>query len=116
MSLRIVWLAISLAVGARIALAANAQDASKSALQDPSASSQPRSSLDFETYRSRIEPIFVKKREGNTRCYDCHSALATRFRLERFLPGTPSSAQEQSPQNFQPVSPFVSLSDPLKAP
>src|SRR6266404_9772257 len=103
MSLRIVWLAISLAVGARIALAANAQDASNPALQVPSASSQPRSSLDFETYRSRIEPIFVKKREGNTRCYDCHSVLATRFRLERFLPGNSSWTEEQSRKNFESV-------------
>jgi YVTN family beta-propeller protein len=116
MSLRIIWLAISLAVGARIALAANAQHASKPALQDPSASSQPRSSLDFETYRSRIEPIFVKKREGNTRCYDCHSVLATRFRLERFLPGNSSWTEEQSRKNFESVSRLVTLSDPLKSP
>jgi len=116
MSLRIVWLAISLAVGARIALAANAQDAFKPALQDPSASSQPRSSLDFESYRSRIEPIFVKKREGNTRCYDCHSALATRFPLERFLPGNSSWTEEQSRKNFESVSRLVALSDPLKSP
>jgi YVTN family beta-propeller protein len=114
MSLRIVWLTISLAVGARIV--AGVQDGSNPALLDPSASSQPQSSLDFETYRSRIEPIFVKKREGNMRCYDCHSALATRFRLEPFLRGNSSWTEEQSRKNLESVSRLVTFSDPLKSP
>jgi hypothetical protein len=46
---------------------------------------QARPSLDFEVYRSRIEPIFLKKRKGSVRCYDCHSILATRLRLQPWL-------------------------------
>ena len=116
MFLQIVWLTISLAVGVRIALATGVQEGSNPALRDPAASSQPRPSLDFETYRSRIEPIFVKKREGNTRCYDCHSVLATRFRLERFLPGNSSWTEGQSRKNLESVSRLVIFSDPLKSP
>ncbi len=44
-----------------------------------------RASLDFQTYKTRVEPIFLKTREGGVRCYDCHSALATRFRLQPSL-------------------------------
>jgi YVTN family beta-propeller protein len=116
MFLRIVWLTISLMVGTPLALAASPQDASNQALPDPTASSQPRSSLDFDTYRSRIEPIFVKKREGNTRCYDCHSALATRFRLEPFSPDNSSWTEEQSRRNLESVSRLITFSDPLKSP
>src|SRR3981081_1106077 len=28
--------------------------------------------LDFETYRTRVEPIFLKQRQDGGRCYDCH--------------------------------------------
>jgi len=52
-----------------------------------SAAAQTQSSLDYEEYRTRVEPIFLKKREGGVRCYDCHSTLTTRFRLQPFLPG-----------------------------
>ena len=54
------------------------------------AGSQTQSSLDYEEYRTRVEPIFLKKREGGVRCYDCHSTLTTRLRLQAFLPGDSS--------------------------
>jgi hypothetical protein len=40
-----------------------------------------QSSLDFEVYRLRIEPIFLKQRQDGVRCYNCHSVLTTRLRL-----------------------------------
>src|SRR4030088_2688938 len=60
---------------------------------------QAQSSLDFDTYRTRIEPIFLKTREGGVRCYDCHSVVATRFRLERLSERTSSWTEEQSRRN-----------------
>jgi YVTN family beta-propeller protein len=76
---------------------------------------QEQSSLNYEEYRSRIEPIFLKKRQGDVRCYDCHSTLATRFRLQPFLPGDSSWTEEQSRQNFVVVSQLVTPQDPLKS-
>jgi hypothetical protein len=32
--------------------------------------------LDFATYRSRVEPIFLKKRPGHARCITCHEVNA----------------------------------------
>ena len=29
--------------------------------------------LDFDAFKSRVEPGFLKKREGQTRCYVCHA-------------------------------------------
>ena len=76
---------------------------------------QAQSSLDFETYRTRIEPIFLKTREGGVRCYDCHSAMPTRLRLERLSDGASSWTEEQSRHNFKVVSQLVTPADPLKS-
>ncbi len=76
---------------------------------------QAQSSLDFETYRSRIEPIFLKTREGGVRCYNCHSVIATRLRLEPLSPGSSSWTPEQSRRNFSVVSQLVIPGDPTKS-
>jgi hypothetical protein len=76
---------------------------------------QVRSSLDFDTYRTRIEPIFLKTREGGVRCYDCHSVMATRMRLQPLSPGSSSWTLEQSRRNFSIVSQLVTPGDPTKS-
>src|SRR5213082_1384172 len=74
-----------------------------------------QSSLDFETYRTRIEPIFLKQRQGGVRCYDCHSVLATRLQLEPLSPGNSAWTTEQSRRNFEVISQLITPSDPLKS-
>jgi YVTN family beta-propeller protein len=76
---------------------------------------QAQSSLDFETYRTRIEPIFLRTREGGVRCYDCHSAMTTRLRLERISEGSSSWTEQQSRRNFAVVSQLVTPAAPLKS-
>ena len=49
---------------------AAAQSAGERAAQAPSAS---RPSLDYEFFKTRVEPIFIKKRwPDHSRCYVCH--------------------------------------------
>ncbi len=86
---------------------------SQSNSHQPAASAQPHYPLNYGEYRTRIEPIFLKKREGGVRCYDCHSTLTTRLRLQSFLPGDSSWTEEQSRQNFEIVSQLVAPGDPL---
>jgi YVTN family beta-propeller protein len=74
-----------------------------------------QSPLDFQTYRTRVEPIFLKQRQGGVRCYDCHSVLATRLRLQPLSPGKSSWTEEQSRRNFEAVSQLVALGNPLKS-
>jgi len=74
-----------------------------------------QSSVDFDTYRTRIEPIFLKTREGGVRCYDCHSIVATRLRLERLSEGSSSWTEQQSRRNFRVVSQLVTPAEPLKS-
>ena len=38
------------------------------------AGQSPTQSLDFDYYKTRVEPIFLKKRPGHARCVVCHAA------------------------------------------
>ena len=71
--------------------------------------------LDFESYRTRVEPIFLKQRESGPRCYDCHSAMSTRLRLEPLPAGNSSWTEEQSRKNFEAVQQLVAPGEPLKS-
>jgi YVTN family beta-propeller protein len=88
---------------------------SQSNSEQQATGAQPKSSLSYEEYRTRVEPIFLKRREGGVRCYDCHSILTTRLRLQAFLPGDSSWTEEQSRQNFASVSELVSPNNPLSS-
>ena len=77
------------------------------------------SGLDFEYYRARIEPIFLKERapnEGAGMCVNCHARIATRMRLQPLPPGSSGWTMEQSRQNFEAVSRVVMPGDVLKSP
>ena len=60
------------------------------------------SALDFEYFRTKVQPIFVAKREGHTRCVSCHSK-GTPMRLQELAPGATTWTEEQSRKNFQVV-------------
>jgi YVTN family beta-propeller protein len=83
--------------------------------QSADGAGQVQPSLDFEIYRIRIEPIFLKPRQGGVRCYDCHSMLVTRLRLEPLSAGSSSWTEEQSRRNFEVVSQLVTPTEPLKS-
>jgi hypothetical protein len=98
-------------------------------------------SLDFEFFKTRVEPIFLKKRPGHYRCYSCHKAVgeygqvepgfvpnggisrsgtvavgaASFFHLEWLSPGSTSWTDEQSRRNFENISPLVTPGDPAKS-
>ena len=93
----------------------SANENSSSPAQNPQSDSHPSSSLDFKTYRARIEPIFLKVRQGNVRCYDCHSVMNTRLRLQPLTAGDSTWSEEQSRQNFEVVSRLVTPNEPMKS-
>jgi hypothetical protein len=74
------------------------------------ASAQP--SLDFETYRAKVEPVFLKKRPTHARCVVCHAASNNAFRLEPLTPGAKTWTEEQSRKNFATVSRLVTPGNP----
>jgi len=68
-------------------------------------------SLDFETYKTTVEPIFAKKRAGHARCVACHSASNNAFKLQPLAEGA-TWTEEQSRRNFESVSKLVNASNP----
>lgn len=73
-------------------------------------------SLDFEFYRTRVEPIFLKKRPEHTRCVVCHSGGRRAFNLQVLKAGSASWTIEQSRQNFENVSRLVVPGNPSSSP
>jgi len=72
--------------------------------------------LDFATYKAKVEPIFLKKREGHARCVVCHAGAGNAFRLQPLAPGATTWTEDQSRQNFEAVSKLVKanlLSSPI---
>src|SRR5258708_23919564 len=52
----------------------------------PSAATTPNatgtSALDFEFFKTKVEPIFLKKRADHAPCYGCHILPNLAFRLQ----------------------------------
>jgi len=71
-------------------------------------------SLDYETYKKSVEPIFAKKRAGHARCVACHSASNNAFRLQPLAEGS-TWTDEQSRRNFASVSKLVNQTNPQKS-
>jgi len=68
--------------------------------------------LDFDSFKSRVEPVFLKKREGHTRCYVCHAESNNNFRLQKLAAGSGAWSEEQSRKNFEMISKLVNPGDP----
>jgi hypothetical protein len=68
--------------------------------------------LDYEFFKSRVEPVFLTKRPDHARCYVCHVESNNAFRLERLSAGAPAWTEEQSRRNFEMVSILVNPGDP----
>jgi hypothetical protein len=64
-------------------------------------------SLDFGVYQSSVEPIFLTKRAGYTRCVVCHGGSNNAFNLIRLRPGVNAYTEAQSRKNFEVVSALV---------
>ena len=80
----------------------------------PPAQSPSAPSLDFEFFRSSVEPILLARRSGNVRCVTCHAGGASsQLRLQPLTAGATSWTEEQSRQNFQALQKFVTPGNPL---
>jgi hypothetical protein len=79
------------------------------------AAPQPKAkpTLDYGFYKTRVEPIFLKKKARHTRCVVCHSEGNNAFRLEHLAPGAKDYTDEQSRKNFVMVSRLVNPGDPM---
>lgn len=73
--------------------------------------------LDYEFFKTRVEPILVKKRAGHARCVLCHGrGLGAPQYVVKLPPGSAFWTEEQSRQNFRNISMLVVPGDPLRSP
>jgi YVTN family beta-propeller protein len=70
--------------------------------------------LDYDAFKTRVQPIFLTKRPGHARCYACHSQ-GTPLRLQRLSAGEASWSDEESRRNFEAVQRVVVPGDPLRS-
>ena len=82
------------------------------AVSNPTTTAQTVPKLDYEFFKSRVEPVFLTKRPDHARCYVCHVESNNAFHLERLAPGARAWTEEQSRRNFEAVSLLVNPGDP----
>jgi hypothetical protein len=81
--------------------------------QPASSSSVP--SLDFEFFKTQVQPVFLEKRPGYTRCVVCHTGTGGVGFLQSLSQGATTWNDEQSRRNFEAVSRLVIPGEPLKS-
>jgi hypothetical protein len=60
------------------------------------------SGLNYDFFKTKVEPIFLAKRPGHARCIACHSS-GTPLRLQPIAPGAKTWSEEESQKNFTAI-------------
>src|SRR5688572_30313114 len=85
------------------------------AAQVTSAQQPGAATLDYEMFRTEVQPILMAPRKGNARCSACHSRGGGNSYLEPLPPGSTTYTEEQSRRNFERVGRLVTPGEPLKS-
>ena len=72
----------------------------------PASGAAASPSLDYEFFKSRVQPIFLAKRPGHARCIACH-ASGTPLRLQPLPQGSANWSEEDTRKNFEAVRRMV---------
>ena len=73
------------------------------------ANQQPSNpSLDYETYKAKIQPIFTARRPGHARCVACHTSR-TPLQLQPLAKGSTTWSEDDTKKNFAAVSQRAAL-------
>lgn len=83
------------------------------AVQQPAAP-PASSSLSYEVFKAKVQPILTSPRKGNARCTACHSRGGGNSYLEPLLPGE-TYTEEQTRRNFDRVQRLVVPGEPMKS-
>jgi YVTN family beta-propeller protein len=71
-------------------------------------------SLDFDYFKTKVQPIFLAKRPAHARCVSCHTT-GTPMRLQPLAPGAATWTDEESRKNFDVIRARVIAGNPLKS-
>jgi YVTN family beta-propeller protein len=85
------------------------------ALLAPYVVSQESAQLDYDYFKTEVQPVFLAKREGSVRCIQCH-IRSSNFRLQALEDHRLFFTEQQSRMNFESASQFVLPgADPLSS-
>jgi hypothetical protein len=70
--------------------------------QQPAPAPAGLPTLDFDYFKTRVQPVFLHKRPERARCYVCHSR-GTPLVLQQLSPGETTWDDEQSKKNFAAI-------------
>ena len=70
--------------------------------QQSAPASKASPSLDYQFFKTKVEPIFLYKRTGHARCISCHGQ-GTPLRLQSLDPGRTTWTEEESRKNFEVI-------------
>src|SRR5438445_5470767 len=71
--------------------------------------------LNFQFFKTKVEPIFLQERPGHARCYGCHVLPNRTFHLETLSLGSAAWTDEQSHRNFQSALQLVVPGEPASS-
>ena len=74
----------------------------------------PASTLDYATFKTKVQPLFTEKRPGHARCSVCHVRTSA-FRLQPLPAGRSAYTEEESQKNFEMAGKFVVPGVPAKS-
>jgi hypothetical protein len=74
----------------------------------------PPSTIDYATFKTRVQPLLTEKRPGHARCITCH-ARSTAFRLQPLPKGRSVYSEDESRKNFEAAARFVVPGAPSKS-
>ena len=101
---------------ATAALLYAAAPSAKAQTQAPASADAQTPQLDYEFFKTRVEPIFLKKRsDEHVRCYVCHQISrhgGGPLSLDMLTPGASFWTEDQSRHNFETVSKLVVPGNP----
>ena len=69
-----------------------------------------QATLDYEYFKTKVQPIFLTKRPGHARCISCHGS-GTPLRLQPLASGATAWTDEESQKNFQVVKRVASAGE-----
>jgi len=82
--------------------------------QAPATPAPGGASLNYDFFKTKVQPIFLNKRPGHARCIACHSS-GTPLRLQPLPAGQAMWNEEESRKNFEAMR-RVAIAGNLKSP
>lgn len=73
--------------------------------------------LDYEFFKTKVQPIFLAKRGEHARCIACHVVpTGAIYQLQKLSPGETTWNDEESRKNFEAVTKAIAIPGDLKSP